>query len=76
MYADYIHDTEPAHLGFVFGDVKQGQAELHPIDWPTFFAMFHLNGLVLAYDDDREFELLKVEGNKDSERFEGKRVSS
>ncbi len=67
-------DTEPAQLDFVFGELPpEAKAELHLLDWSTFFAMFHLMGLVLAYEfeSNHEFELLKTEGRK-SGQFEGK----
>jgi hypothetical protein len=41
------------------------------MEWATFFAMFHLMGLVLAYDDDMGYELLKAE-NDPADWFEGK----
>ena len=72
--AKHTSDTEPAHLSFVFGRIPE-EAELKPIDWATFFAMFHLIGLMLAYDEEGDFELLKVEGRK-SRRYEGKPMIS
>ena len=58
-------DGEPAQLGFVFGDLPpEALTSLQPIEWSRFFAIFHLLGLVLAYSDDREFEILKIEGGQ------------
>ncbi len=58
-------------LGFVFGDPPQALENLRPIAWSTFFAVFHLVGLVLVYGGDSNYELVKVEGGS-SARFEGK----
>lgn len=62
--APFIHDGEPASLGLVLGDLPIAQESLRPIAWSQFFAMFHVMGLVLVYDFDNEneFELLKVDG--------------
>lgn len=60
-------DGEPAQLGFVFGDVPESEASLRPIAWSRFFALFHLMGLILALDGDREFELLKIEGGNNGQ---------
>lgn len=54
------HDSEPAQIGFVFGDFKDTD-EIKLLDWSQFFALFHMLGLVLAYDADQNFELLRVE---------------
>lgn len=70
-HAPFKPDTEPAQLGFVFGAMPVPQESLRPIEWATFFAMFHLMGLVLAYGDDKGYELLKVESDA-SEWYEGK----
>lgn len=56
----YQPDGEPAQLGFVFGDVPEAAEHLQPLEWSRFFALFHLLGLVLAYEDG-QFELLKLE---------------
>lgn len=72
--AKLTSDTVPAHLDFVFGPLPEAADELKPIDWATFFAMFHLMGLALAYEED-DFELLQMEGRK-SGRFEGKPLMS
>jgi hypothetical protein len=69
--APFVPDSEPTQLGFVFGEVPKEQESLRPIEWATFFALFHLSGLVLAYGDDMSYELLKAEGES-SEWFEGK----
>ena len=69
--APYLEDGEPAMLGFVFGDPPLAEANLQPIAWSRFFAVFHLVGLALVYDDSSEYQLLKIE-NKASGRFEGK----
>lgn len=70
-YAPFMPDGEPAQLGFVFGDVPAQQENLQPITWARFFAVFGLMGLVLAYDDDKAYELLKTEDHS-AGRYEGK----
>ena len=67
----YTHDSEPAVLGFVFGEAPAADSNLQPIAWSTFFAQFHLLGLVLSYDGGSGYELLKVEQGH-SGWFEGK----
>ena len=69
--APFRPDSEPAQLAFVFGEAPGVEAQLRPMEWSRFFAIFHLMGLVLSYDEDRDYELLKVEGGK-SKQFEGK----
>ena len=60
--APFRPDGEPATLSFVFGDIPRDAAEhLRPIEWTRFFALFHLMGLVLSHDGDRDFDLLKVD---------------
>ncbi len=65
--APFRPDGEPAQLGFVFGRPDGSEASLRPIDWSRFFALFHLMGLVLAFDGDHEFELLKIEGGNNGQ---------
>jgi hypothetical protein len=62
-----IHDSEPAKLGFVFGDLPQAARELKEISWGQFFALFQLMDLVLAYDGDSEYELLRLDGDLSGE---------
>lgn len=69
--APFMKDGEPAQLAFVFGDPPQAQENLQPIPWDRFFATFRLLGLVLAYDGDGEYELLRTEPH-DFGSFEGK----
>ena len=71
--APFVHDGEPAFLGFVLGDVPESEESLRPIAWSQFFAMFHLMGLVLVYDNEHEseFELLKFD-EKPSGPYSGK----
>ena len=59
--APFMKDGEPAELGFVFGNPPEAQEHLQPIPWDRFFAIFRLLGLVLAYDGDGEYELLRTE---------------
>ena len=69
--APFRPDGEPAQLAFVFGQTPEAGESLRPIPWERFFAIFHLIGLVLAYDDGHQYELLKLEEHE-SPRFEGK----
>jgi hypothetical protein len=73
--SQFIHDTEPAQLDFVFGDLPETAGILRPLEWSQFFAIFHLIGLVLVYDDQRDFALLKAEEHT-ADRFEGKPLLS
>lgn len=59
--APFMKDGEPAQLAFVFGDPPEAREHLQPISWARFFAVFKLLGLVLAYDGDGEYELLRTE---------------
>lgn len=69
--APFIQDSDPARLDLVYGKLAVGNEHLQPISWEHFFAMFRLMDLVLVYDDDHNFELLKRPG-EDSAWFEGK----
>jgi hypothetical protein len=69
--APFTPDGQPAQLGFVFGDAPIANDNLQPISWARFFAVFRLLDLVLAYDEHRDYELVKSE-DEDSGRFEGK----
>lgn len=69
--APFMPDGQPAQLGFVFGVAPEADESLQPISWARFFAVFQLLDLVLAYDGDRDYELLKGE-DEDAMRFEGK----
>lgn len=63
-YAPFMPDGEPAQLGFVFGNPPEAQEHLQPIPWERFFAIFRLLGLVLAYDGDGVYELLRTDGDQ------------
>ena len=55
-------NAEPAILRFLVGGPSEGTPELRPISWASFFAQFHLLGLVFMYAPDRpEYELLQIE---------------
>ena len=67
--APFTPDGEPAQLGFVFGEVPEANENLQPISWARFFAVFRLLDLVLAYDNDRDYELVKAgEGSAGEQR--------
>lgn len=67
----HVLDGQPAILRFVFGGVPKDQTELRPISWESFFAQFDLMGLALAFDDNRQYELVQIE-ERSAYRFQGK----
>ena len=71
----YVFDSEPAVLHFVFGDAAIDPNSLQLVSWEHFFATFDLLGLALVYDETPWFEFLQVEV-KSAYRFEGKPVRS
>lgn len=55
-------NAEPAILRFLVGGPPGGTPELRPISWASFFAQFHLLGLVFMYVPDRPvYEFLQIE---------------
>lgn len=68
----FMPDGEPGQLGFVFGQAPETAEHLQPIPWQRFFAIFHMLGLVLRIDGDRDYELLKLPSESSQERFEGR----
>lgn len=73
--APFIKDGEPAKLGFVFGNPPQAKENLQPITWDRFNAVFRLLGLVLAYDEGFDYELIRTEDHHDGS-FEGKPLNA
>ncbi len=62
-------------LAFVFGKAPEAAEALQPIPWSRFFAIFHLLGLTLAYEDGTGYELLKMEGGS-TKIVEAKRMQA
>ena len=54
-------DGEPAVLTFIFGKADETLPLVQPISWETFFALFDLLELSMAFDDESaDFCLVKV----------------
>ncbi len=55
------HDGEPAILTFLFGEAGEAGPDIYTISWETFFALFDLLNLSIAFDEEStDFCIVKV----------------